>query len=92
MPTGSLCAERNAIGTCLATDPSIRRGDMVAMAVLSMSLPSTSRAETTFGDSLIIPSSGLSAQSKVFDTPPSSPGESIVSHFKNGDLCAELPL
>lgn len=39
MPTGSLCAERNAIGSCLATDPSIHRRDMTAMAVLSMVLP-----------------------------------------------------
>lgn len=36
MPTGSLCAERNAIGTALAGDLSLRRSDMQAIAVLSM--------------------------------------------------------
>ena len=36
MPTGSLCAERNAIGTALAADPSIRREHFQAVAVLFM--------------------------------------------------------
>ena len=39
MPTGSLCAERNAIGTALATDPSLRREDLLMVAVLSVQLP-----------------------------------------------------
>jgi cytidine deaminase len=43
MPTGTLCAERNAIGNALAADQSVRRSDMLAVAVLSMSLqPGTS--------------------------------------------------
>merc|ERR1719245_2152103 len=36
MPTGSLCAERNAIGTALAADPSIRREHFKMVAVLFM--------------------------------------------------------
>ena len=36
MPTGSLCAERNAIGTALASDLSLRREDMKMIGVLSM--------------------------------------------------------
>ena len=39
MPTGSLCAERNAIGTALATDPSLRREDLLMVAVLAVKLP-----------------------------------------------------
>ncbi|KAL7485655.1 hypothetical protein ACHAW6_011248 [Cyclotella cf. meneghiniana] len=39
MPTGSLCAERNVIGTALATDPSLKREDLVMVAVLSVQLP-----------------------------------------------------
>ena len=35
MPTGSLCAERNAIGTALAADPSLARRDVVAVAVFA---------------------------------------------------------
>jgi cytidine deaminase len=38
MPTGSLCAERSAIGNALATDPTLRRSDMKMIAVLSMTL------------------------------------------------------
>ena len=38
MPTGTLCSERNAIGTALASDPSLKRGDMKMIAVLSVAL------------------------------------------------------
>jgi cytidine deaminase len=38
MPTGTLCAERNAIGNALAADQSVSRSDMMAVAVLSVSL------------------------------------------------------
>ena len=38
MPTGTLCAERNAIGNALAADQSVHRRDMLAVAVLSVSL------------------------------------------------------
>lgn len=43
MPTGSLCAERNVIGSALASDLSLRREDILAVAVLSvpMSTPTT---------------------------------------------------
>ena len=43
MPTGTLCAERNAIGNALAADQSLERADMLMIAVLSVSLdPSNS--------------------------------------------------
>eukprot|EP00804_Cyclotella_cryptica_P010687 CCRYP_005495-RA/>CCRYP_005495-RA protein AED:0.02 eAED:0.02 QI:97/1/1/1/1/0.66/3/318/899 len=42
MPTGSLCAERNVIGTALATDPSLKREDLLMVAVLSVQLPTPS--------------------------------------------------
>ena len=38
MPTGSLCAERNVIGTALSSDLSLKRQDLKAIAVLSVSL------------------------------------------------------
>eukprot|EP00474_Spongospora_subterranea_P008423 CRZ08881.1 hypothetical protein [Spongospora subterranea] len=38
MPTGSLCAERSAIGNALAHDPTIHRFHMKAIAVLSLSM------------------------------------------------------
>lgn len=37
MPTGSLCAERNVIGTALADNLSLRRHDLKHIAVLSLS-------------------------------------------------------
>jgi cytidine deaminase len=36
MPTGSLCAERNVIGTALASNPQLRREDLKAIAVLAI--------------------------------------------------------
>lgn len=41
MPTGSLCAERCAIGQALARDPSLRREHMRQIAVLSVGLEDT---------------------------------------------------
>jgi len=39
MPTGSLCAERNVIGTALAQNPGLKREDLLMVAVLAVSLP-----------------------------------------------------
>mmetsp|Transcript_21870 Transcript_21870/g.45984 ORF Transcript_21870/g.45984 Transcript_21870/m.45984 type:complete len:985 (-) Transcript_21870:97-3051(-) len=39
MPTGSLCAERNAIGTALASDPGMKREDLIMVAVLAVPMP-----------------------------------------------------
>lgn len=39
MPTGSLCAERNVIGTALAADPGLKREDLLMVAVLAIQLP-----------------------------------------------------
>ncbi|CAM9307589.1 unnamed protein product, partial [Phaeothamnion confervicola] len=39
MPTGSLCAERNVIGSALADDLRLRRQDLRIVAVMGMSLP-----------------------------------------------------
>lgn len=36
MPTGSLCAERNVIGTALATNPGLKREDLLMVAVLAV--------------------------------------------------------
>ena len=36
LPTGTLCAERNAIGTALCQFPQLQRGDIKAVAVLSL--------------------------------------------------------
>ncbi|ETV94747.1 hypothetical protein H310_11709 [Aphanomyces invadans] len=40
MPTGSLCAERNAIGSALANDPTLLRQSLKMIAVLSVTLHS----------------------------------------------------
>jgi len=44
MPTGSLCAERNVIGTALAANPSLRREDLMMVAVLAITLPNENSA------------------------------------------------
>jgi len=38
MPTGTLCSERNAIGSALASDPSLRRQEFRMIGVLSVDL------------------------------------------------------
>ena len=38
MPTGSLCSERNAIGQALASNPCLKRSDILHVAVLSVDL------------------------------------------------------
>lgn len=38
LPTGALCAERNAIGTALSNDMGLKRSDFKAMAICSFSL------------------------------------------------------
>mmetsp|Transcript_19748 Transcript_19748/g.25596 ORF Transcript_19748/g.25596 Transcript_19748/m.25596 type:complete len:508 (-) Transcript_19748:355-1878(-) len=38
LPTGSLCAERNVIGTALAADPGLRREDFRMIGIFSMTL------------------------------------------------------
>lgn len=39
MPTGSLCAERNVIGTALSDNPSLKRQDLKLIAVLAVPNP-----------------------------------------------------
>lgn len=48
MPTGSLCAERNVIGSALADNPSLKRRDLKVIAVLAVPLdePTTQRQLT----------------------------------------------
>lgn len=47
MPTGSLCAERNVIGSALASDLSLGREDILAVAVLSVQLYSPATAPSS---------------------------------------------
>ena len=47
MPTGSLCAERNAIGSALADDLSLHRTDLKVVAVLGCTLPAAKKGKAT---------------------------------------------
>lgn len=46
MPTGSLCAERNVIGTALSEDLTLKRQDLKMVAVLSVALEDLGMAST----------------------------------------------
>jgi cytidine deaminase len=51
MPTGSLCAERNVIGTALANNPALQRQDLKVLAVLAVPLddePVDANSQSTF--------------------------------------------
>jgi len=78
MPTGSLCAERNVIGTALATDPSLRREDLRMVAVLSLPLPDQKSINISIPKQLALKSeSSKDADNEVIslntDSLPNSP-------------------
>lgn len=54
MPTGSLCAERNVIGTALATDPSLRREDLKMVAVLAVPFVADSPGMSTKHSNMVV--------------------------------------
>lgn len=56
MPTGSLCAERNVIGTALATNPGLRREDIKMVAVLALPLPKEQKEESVFSTPVLVAS------------------------------------
>ena len=76
MPTGSLCSERNAIGTALATHPEIRREQLKAVAILStspvwapgkhkpMSPRKTPSSRLSIGSAIVPPSSSTRRDSQ----------------------------
>ena len=47
MPTGSLCAERNVIGTALANNPALKRQDLKVIAVLAVPFEEPPNAQPT---------------------------------------------
>jgi hypothetical protein len=74
MPTGSLCAERNVIGTAFADNPALRRQDLKLIAVLSVLPPSNlSRPASTASFAGYFPDELLQApsSSSVLLAPPS---------------------
>jgi len=56
MPTGSLCSERNAIGSALSSDPSLCRKDLRMIAVLALGLDPYSTTSTMPTNTPIPPS------------------------------------
>mmetsp|Transcript_4026 Transcript_4026/g.7061 ORF Transcript_4026/g.7061 Transcript_4026/m.7061 type:complete len:544 (-) Transcript_4026:13-1644(-) len=82
MPTGSLCAERNVIGTALASEPSLRRRDLRMIAVLSMTLglPSQQAKDGIGGNPRSLPPS-----------PRKSAAGANRSRVRSMSSCASLP-
>ena len=54
MPTGSLCAERNVIGTALSADITLRRHDIKIVAVYAASMPSKAPLHRTSSTNSIV--------------------------------------
>ena len=66
MPTGTLCAERNAIGNALAADQAVHRRDMLGVAVLSVPLDRAAEVkamERTRGE--LVPMSSEAAETAL---------------------------
>jgi len=68
MPTGSLCAERNVIGTALASNPGLLREDLRMVAVLAINLEDDPIPSSLQGRA---PPSAL----PIFCSPVATPGE-----------------
>lgn len=80
-PTGSLCAERNVIGTALAANPGLRREDLMMVAVLSVPILSDpSKSSNSVSNSL--PSSRV-------PSPP--PGPSNICSVLDGRDSSNTP-
>jgi hypothetical protein len=60
MPTGSLCAERNVIGSALADDVTLMRENIKMIAVYSVNLPINKVERVVFDDSALNPSTATS--------------------------------
>ena len=59
MPTGSLCAERNVIGTALASNPGLKREDLKMVAVLAIPLSKDEPSDAAFPPQIPSPPPGL---------------------------------
>ncbi|KAJ8601837.1 hypothetical protein CTAYLR_009053 [Chrysophaeum taylorii] len=71
MPTGSLCAERNVIGTALADDVTLHRSHLRIIAVLGLHLPDAiPRSPSTSGGLLLLK-----------DDPPSPRRRQVVRSY-----------
>jgi hypothetical protein len=94
MPTGSLCAERNCIGSAIASDPTIMRQHIKMIAVLSMpSLDSsgptwTDRTNEAFG-SMSAMATGTSKQQNTNRN--LSRMNTNTSEFDDGMVCPVAP-
>ena len=74
MPTGSLCAERNVIGTALADNPALKRQDLRVIAVLSVPPPpssSMSHSASTASLTGMLPSPAPETADHLLLSPPS---------------------
>jgi hypothetical protein len=75
MPTGSLCAERNVIGTALAANPALKREDLKLIAVLAV--PQVEEITTSIKRS----DSNVSMAESVSEHSSRKPGSESENHF-----------
>jgi cytidine deaminase len=83
MPTGSLCSERNAIGSALSSDPSLCRKDLRMIAVLAIGLEPFSTTSTL--------SANLPVPPKLIPLAPTTPHALNLSPMKS-HFSPPLPL
>ncbi|KAF1317256.1 hypothetical protein FI667_g14925, partial [Globisporangium splendens] len=101
MPTGSLCAERNAIGSALASDPTLKRRALKMIGVLSLNLEggggssvlkkeeTTTSASTTFAD---IPHVGKFQISKLKEEVTTTETTALRGGNEDADVASDLAL
>lgn len=81
MPTGSLCAERNVIGTALAANPTLKRHHLKIIAVLSVPPTNPDNISRTTSTASLISMSGGRVNSRSNSVDISDPpGVNPMSH------------
>ena len=98
MPTGSLCAERNVIGSALSDDLSLKRANLRMVAVLSVSMadPDT-QPQTPRPGLLCLPTPTNAATTAVTTAaagslPPRSIGAAFTFNETDGSVDVEASL
>lgn len=88
MPTGSLCAERNVIGSALADRPDLKREDLKLIAVLAIPPPAEKQLKRSSGSTVDLLSqqqsdrkTSIGSETEEWILPPSQQQQQVDASF-----------
>ena len=92
MPTGSLCAERNVIGTALASNPGLKREDLKMVAVLAIPLGKDEPANASLPPQVPSPPPGFDlGVCAVVDSTEGSPRRATITSADSSAADSSFP-